>query len=448
MSAPAFVEVAEFPPAETPRATATSQPPTAYFDSGRNSYLIQNSRGGWVTINETQLKRQLKPFLRTKPNADEILSPLETHLNRLQTEFDVAYAGPLAGHWPGVLEYEGRRLLVTESPTVIVSKPGPWPIFSQVIDNLLIDECADQRPYFYGWLKVAREALISRSLRPAPVLVLAGKRDCGKSLLQNLITPLLGNRAAKPYGWMTQATDFNGELFGAEHLIIEDEAASTDLRARRNFAAALKNVTVNTVQKCHAKNRTGISLQPFWRTTLTVNDEPENLMVLPPLDESLTDKIILLRANKRPMPMPTGTMEERSDFMRTILAELPAFCAFLESWEIPENLRSQRFGVTHYHHPELLKAIDDLAPETRLWQLIEGEILIATDQWTGTAAELEKRLTDSDSGSTYEARKLFTFNTACGVYLGRLAQKRPEQVLKDRTPDSRKWTLRRHSMTG
>jgi hypothetical protein len=37
-------------------------------------------------------------------------------------------------------------------------------------------------------------------------------------------------------------------------------------------------------------------LKPFWRLSITLNDEPENLLILPPLDESLGDKIMLLRA--------------------------------------------------------------------------------------------------------------------------------------------------------
>jgi hypothetical protein len=417
--------------------------PAAYFDPARGGYWIKNSRGGWIIIPETALKRQLRPFLRSKCNDDQVISPLDAHLNTLQTEFDVAFAGPLAGAHIGLVEHDGRRLLITESPRIMAGVPGEWPVFARVLENLLLDEVCDQRPFFYGWMKVARESLVARVRRPGQVLCLAGPHDCGKSLVQNLITPLLGNRAAKPYGWMTGATDFNAELFGAEHLIVEDEAASTDIRARRAFGAKLKEITVNDIQKCHAKNRQALNLSPFWRTTVTVNNEPENLMVLPPLDESIEDKIILLRANKRSMPMSTATFPERQAFMATLLAELPAFCAFLDAWQIPSELVSQRFGVTHYHHPDLLRAIDDLAPETRLWQLIETEVLADREIWTGTAEELERALTGSNGGSAFEARRLLTYNTACGVYLARLAGKRPDQVEKDRNRQSRRWTIRR-----
>jgi hypothetical protein len=49
----------------------------------------------------------------------------------------------------------------------------------------------------------------------------------------------------------------------------------------------------------HAKHREALTLDPIWRMTISLNEEPESLQVLPPLDESLEDKIIILRATKR-----------------------------------------------------------------------------------------------------------------------------------------------------
>src|SRR5947199_4251918 len=94
-----------------------------------------------------------------------------------------------------------------------------------------------------------------------------------------------------------------------------------------------KNITVNDWQRCHAKNRVAISLAPFWRLSVTVNDEPENLMVLPPIDDSIEDKLIILRASKFMMPMPTVTLEQRKAFWQTLVEELPAFLYDLNQWQ-------------------------------------------------------------------------------------------------------------------
>ncbi len=242
---------------------------------------------------------------------------------------------------------------------------------------------------------------------------------------------------------MTGITAFNADLFEAEHLTVEDEHASMDLRSRRHFGTQVKAMTVNETQRCHGKHQKGLILRPFWRLSISLNDEPENMMVLPPMDDSLEDKIILLKASRRPMPMPTTTQEERVAFWNKLLNELRAFLDFLISWEAPEELLSRRFGITHFHHPELLAAIDSLAPEYRLLSLIERELFPAftREVWKGTAEDLERILSNDTSPCRVEARKLFSFNTACAVYLGRLQKKYPRRVEYHRTSSSRTWTI-------
>jgi hypothetical protein len=347
----------------------------AYYDTGRKDYWIEDSRRVWIEIAETSMRRHLRGAGISQNYPDgEIISPLDRKLNELQTKFNVAYAGPLAGYAKGVYEISSSRILVTSSPKFIVPKPGSSPLIEALLKNMFDDPLCDQRPYFFGWIKVELEALRAQKHRPGQALALAGPGGSGKSLVQNLITEIFGGRIAKPYRYMRDETQFNGELFGAEHLMIEDEVASTDIRTRRNFGARIKEITVNQTQSFHAKNRQAMTLTPSWRLTITLNDEAENLLILPPIDESLADKIILLKVNKKPMPMPTQTHEHRTAFWNALIEELPAFLWFLERWEIPPELKSERYGITHYHHPELLEAIDRLAPQTRLLWLIDAEL--------------------------------------------------------------------------
>jgi hypothetical protein len=429
------------------RSGAVHLPPKArevYFDFHRGNYWTRNERGGWIMVCETQVNRMLRAS-GVSPKRPEgcHVSPLDEQLLAIQERMDVHYAGPLAGYHAGIYTVGEKRILVTESPRLVPPVQGDWPILGKLIEGLLVDGDCDQRPYLFGWLRIALEALRARQRRPGQVLALCGPHDCGKSLLQNLITTLLGGRSAKPYQFMAGQTSFNADLFEAEHLMIEDDQSSTDIRARRNFGAAIKAICVNDTQRCHPKGRAAITLTPFWRVSITVNNEPENLMVLPPLDDSLEDKLVLLRAFKRPMPMPTDGMEDRTAFLATLQSELPAFAHFLMTWIIPEELRSNRFGVTHYHHPELVAAINSLAPEQKLLLLLNSELFTtpAAGPWHGTAAELEIQLTGTNSRCGYEARKLLSWPTACGVYLSRLATRMPERIEHDRTAESRKWTI-------
>jgi hypothetical protein len=415
-----------------------------YFDAGRNSYWIRNDHGAWISLNETQFKRILRrQGVSPKTFENAYVSPLDLRLIEIQQKADVHYAGSLAGYSTGVYKIGERRVLVTDSPRIIEPRLGECLTIKTVIDGLLKDPHRDQRPYFFGWLKISYETLRAEDRRPGQALVLAGEHDCGKSLLQNLITVMLGGRSARPHQFMSGLTPFNSDLFEAEHLMIEDEQASTDIRARRNFGAQLKNITVNEWQRCHAKYRVPISLTPFWRLSITVNDEPENLMVLPPIDDSIEDKLTILRASRFPMPMPTATLEQRRAFWQRLVDELPAFLAFLLRWEIPAGLVSERFGITHFHHPDILQAIDNLAPEYRLLRLLDDELFQsdAPGVWEGSAELLERQLSADSSGCRNEARKLFTYNTACGVYLGRLAKRHPDRFSKKCTSRGNQWTI-------
>jgi hypothetical protein len=224
--------------------------------------------------------------------------------------------------------------------------------------------------------------------------------------------------------------------------MIEDEPASTDLRTRRAFGAQIKQISGCDTQRCHAKHQQAITLSPFWRLTITLNDEAENLMVLPPIDDSIEDKIILLKASSFTMPMPSGTNEERDKFWNQLLSELPSFLHYLRQWQIPDDLKKDRYGINFFHHPAILQEIDALSPEFRLLNIIDKDVFGGElpSTWTGTAEDLEVFLT-TKGAFQYETRKLLNWNNAAGTYLGRLAKKYPERFSQKHTNKSRIWTI-------
>lgn len=416
--------------------------PEVFYDEATKEYLLP-IKEGWLRINETSCRRHLKAngISPSKPD-DALISPLDVTLNYIQVSNNVCYAGPLAGHKAGLYTDSGARVLVTSSPKLIEAKKGEWKTFRSFIERMLDGPDCKQSPYLFGWLKVALDNLKNGGGTPGQALVIAGGAGCGKSLLQNIITEILGGRQAKPYQYMIGETTFNGDLFGAEHLMVEDEAASSDLRIRRRFGAEIKSFTVNEMVRYHPKGKAAISLRPLWRLSITLNDEPENLMVLPPLDESLEDKVILLHAVWQ--PLPTNTLAERKAFREKLTSELPAFIDWLESWKIPQELVSPRFGIKHYHHPELISAIQQLTPEMKLWGMIETELFTSGDEWKGTSLELALKLKSDCSSVKSEAKQLLAFYNTCGTYLGRLANSMPECVIEDRKSAKRRdWIIRK-----
>ena len=414
--------------------------PELYYDSIAMTYWRANASGGWQKITETSLDTELvMRGYAPKPDEGELLSEVQLAKHDIQLKQDVVYSGPLAGYSQGFYEILGNRILVTQSPKLIEPKAGEWNTLRRLIENLLKNGDTDQTDYFYGWIKNGYVSLRNQHHSAGQCLVLAGAAGCGKSLLQNLITQIFGGRVAKPYQFMTGKTHFNAELFGAEHLMVEDEPASTDIRTRHVLGSFIKMFTVNETQNCHGKNKQALTLTPWWRLSISVNDEPEHLMVLPPLgSDSVAGKIMLLKAFHRPMPMPTNTDEEKCVFWKQLMSELPAFLDFIMHYEIPDALKDSRCGVATYHNPELLASLDELQPEVRLLNIIDNTLFgmpvqgeyrqFGLTDWEGPAIELQRRLTERDARHEHETRQLLSWANACGTYLGRLAKQFPNRV--------------------
>jgi hypothetical protein len=261
-------------------------------------------------------------------------------------------------------------------------------------------------------------------------MALAGPRNCGKSLLIDIVELALGGRRANPYPYFTGRTQFNADLAGAELLAIDDEAGSTDIRARKNLAASIKSNLFSGSVRVEGKHKTGFSFRPCWRVMIALNDEPEALLVLPPITEDIADKLTVLRCHRRPLPMNAHTLDERDAFFDKLKSELPALLDWLLTYDPPEHLREERCGVAHFHHPTILDSLRELSPEGALSDLIDaadraGGILLP---WTGTSAEL-KALLVSCSATGRDADKLLGgWAPAAGSYLAKLEGQRVERL--------------------
>lgn len=427
------------------------RPFECYYDMGNGVYLVTNYEGDWMPQTETQMKRRFKEAKLSRKNSETTgNSQIDLALLNLQNHWSVSYAGPVAGYPRGLHIENGRKILVTTEAHFITPHPGLWPTIAAVLDGLLVhqEDGIDQRPWLYSWLQLAYNAFVTGQRQPGQALVIAGASGCGKSLLQKLITLILGGRSANPYPYMMsdKPGDFNSELFESENLVIEDQAASTSTVVRRKFGQKIKELTVNDSQTCHAKFGARFCLRPIWRLTISLNDEPENLMILPPIDESIADKIILFRGYKRPMPMPTGTADEEAKFWLTLRSEVAHFIHFLvREWQIPEDMRSDRYGMRQYHHPDVIAAVDALQPETKMLALIDIVVLTQHQPtWEGTSEELEKELTANHHDYSQQAKVLMSeFPRACGTYLARLKKKFPDRVTKLATSPQNRWRLTR-----
>jgi len=419
-----FVPIGDTEAEADPGEAAEAAEPAARFVYDGSRYYLDTAKE-FVPMDQKSVSRHLKSYGYSPQD-------IEGAICRIQIENHIHFAGALAGHPRGIHTAGGSKLLATVSPEIIQPQAGQWPTIRAVLEGLLVDPDAGQTQVdtFLAWLKIARESLVSNRRRPGQAIAFAGRRGSGKSLLIDITEAALGGRRANPYAYFTGRTNFNADLAGAELLAVDDEAGSTDIRSRRTLAANIKACLFAGAVRIEGKNKTAFTFKPCWRMLIALNDEPEALLVLPPITEDIGDKITLFKCHKRPLPMPAFTLDEREAFFAQLMAELPALLAWLEAWKIPASLAEERCGVRAFHHPAILAALHELSPEGQLIGLIDtahhdGSLPLP---WIGTAAELKGILCHLITTARDAEKLLGSWHAATGSYLARLEGQRVERL--------------------
>ena len=187
----------------------------------------------------------------------------------------------------------------------------------------------------------------------------------------------------------------------------------------------IKRVAAEESHSCHKKQKEAVTLRPFWRCTFSVNEEPENLLVLPPLDESVQDKLMVFKVKRAALFDTDKWNNDKVKDMAALQTEIPGFLGFLKKFEIPEKLRSGRFGVVAYQHPDIKVALDCMSPQERMLELIDEacfpeDTAVERAPFSGRASAIECKLMGLDSPVKEAARGLLTWPQAASTYLTRL----------------------------
>jgi phage/plasmid-associated DNA primase len=336
---------------------------------------------------------------------------------------------------------QGAKILSLKSPKTPEPKKGPYPLINSVLDSVFFDE--ENRLRFEAWAYFSWSYLHNRRWAPLPALAMAGPKNCGKTLVAYLMTYILGDTTpGKAMRFLRGDTSFNADLVSSHVLLADDEISDTDMRTRKAVGQQIKSIAVTTAHRIESKGVDSITLAPHWRLIICTNDEPEHLQVLPPIDEGMVDKILLLRCKKAEMPMPTATPDEREAFMSSLKAECSGWIYALSQNAVLSDYGDSRQKVTGWQDETLLDAMGNMSSEAALLEIIDlVKPWESNDYVELTASELESTLTAFDSPVKHKAGKLLCWNNACGSLLGHLSKRVPDRVQKVRYADARKWRI-------
>jgi len=424
-----------------------------WFEEASKNFMLVNEAGEWISLSEGGFRRHLKKRgLRDKAAPGAVISPLDEKISLVEKEHRVAFAGILAGYKKGIHTIEGERVLITKSPEFIVPVKGEWPTLKTFFEGLFVGTepsdreggeptKIDQLDRWYAWHQHLMQCYMGGIIAPGLALCVAGERDCGKSRLAMILRWCLGGRSAKPYDFMIGRDNFNRDLFSAVLQLVDDENADTRIDARLKFAAQIKKITANDAAKQRGMHKDGMNFSVLWRLMVLVNLEANRLMVMPPVDSDISDKLLMLKGYARPrpseaitldtpaeqacwpMPMPTRTEAEKLALRTTWQAELPAYLWWLlNEFKMPSHVAGNRFCVKAWQHPQILERLQQFSPHMRIWQLIVSAKVVFNeyidggseqpaywkprDEWKGTASQLHELLMSEASKLTIYDKRL------------------------------------------
>jgi len=386
---------------------AVSTPITDKHYSKGKYYILDHNKTEFIALGDVDIKRALRIEGYSASSEDGAVSNVDKIKHDIITKNHVHHVGAIAGRSIGLIENENKiRHLVTRQNTRPKAKHGDWSTIKRIIYSVLGD---DQAVYFYAWMHRSRQQLEKQKYMQGHALVMAGDVGKGKSMLQEAIVgPMLGSLAHAGL-YLQGKTTFNKDLISSELLALDDKGGGRDAKSRREYGDQIKMITAGSHSvHCHGKGVDGYMVNPLWRICVVMNDDDQALGAFPPIGEgdcdSVGDKILLLKClGLCDLPF-TGYANQAEKLGTVIKRELPAFAHFIDSYEIPSEIKKGncRFGFDEYHHPDLIQTINQDSNERTMLSVTDNllfnnrndfsatiylDTTLQRHYWTGTAKE-------------------------------------------------------------
>lgn len=197
-------------------------------------------------------------------------------------------------------------------------------------------------------------------------------------------------------GGLSDASDFlqgnscfNAELLECALWTLDDAIAATDPQSHQKFSEMIKRCAANPFFGYHKKYIDSQRVEWNGRVIVTLNDTPQSLRIIPNVDSSLEDKIVVLRFNDSARTFPT-----KHELEATILNELPYLLRWLVDTETSVDVTGgNRFGIKAYIHEDTRVSALHSGGLSDIMELVELWIKRSAPQerhgstWKGTATE-------------------------------------------------------------
>lgn len=363
---------------------------------------------------------------------------------------------------PGVIVYEDKKYLnisnavcmqpakdsdVSSPVEALKTFPFVWKLLKALFENdYNPNDPMDQMYYFLAWLQ--RFYLGGLTMRPTQgqAVVLIGPPSAGKTLLaQSVIAPLVGGMADAT-AYFVEDSKWTARILEKPLLVVDDAKPVTSPEALKTFSASLKKVVANSRMVYSEKFKQEGEVPHFGRPIILANFDCNSMQVIPDLDMSNRDKIMLFKSPDKVMKFP-----EWDVITKTLAQELPYFARFLQLWRPPNYVISvdRRFGINAYHHPILAREAAEAGANGIMHELLctmlETYMIGHEKQgyWEGTTTTLS---TDLKLASDGLSDREFKSPKALSIAMQNLMTKESDHIEHQRLQadgrDKRLWRIK------
>ena len=409
---------------------------STYFDGKRfYSKVAGGDEGTYADWDKADFSQYLKvKGFDSSKGKGRTCSELDEVEVAIKTQRRVDYAKRLV-HFPrGLVRWRGKSYLNMGAaepikPAPPMGRPMDWsdgqeffPYIKSFMDVLFTDEEGNddfnQRSYLFGWIKRFYEGGLSLSPTQGQVVILAGKPDKGKSFFcEGVVGGLMGG-CEDGVDYLVDGGRWTENVAECPVMYVGDSRAAEDHRTAIAFSNQLKKIVANATLRSSQKFSKETDVPWFGRIMISCNMDAESLNILPNMELSNQEKVLLFRASDVEFKFP-----ERKESEKRLAQELPFFARFLLDWKIPESVQadSKRFGIAKFHHPELFDAAASQGSSGILADYMQAYLRLdrklaagARDAWRGTSTQLYAALSETDPQFSKEFRTVRMFQTCLG----------------------------------
>lgn len=371
-----------------------------FWDSKRFWRKIE---GRYCSLDSPELQNFFKVACRlsAKPGK-EGHSPVDLALDHIYNTARIAGAAPHMFRPPGVLQFQGQRVLNTYIPRVALpaDEHTPWgadgkfSFLSQHFDNLF--DPAHQKFHFLAWWKAFYLSGLNMKPMPGQNAFLMGGVNVGKTLTSRAIIGRSVGGFADASDFLIKGGGFNSELLTVPLWCVDDETMGESGASQSTFQAMLKKTAANQSFQHNKKFEVGSTTEWSGRIVCTTNLDYISSRALGPMDNGSADKTCVFRCASQ----GKITFPNRHILAEIIDRELPYFLRWLAEFDPTAHgvAEDVRYGYKAYHEPSLLDQAQQGSKAAPFKELLYEALLEYFQanrdaaQWRGSLTQLIRML--------------------------------------------------------